>query len=88
MYWVQTAYDIRDNSKEWCDPRNAAATCLIALNLATGQLINSTLSEGYSIDKVCNQLTERVAPVLSQVLWQVFTLPPRRWDRSVLWVWF
>lgn len=52
IYWVQGSYDTRDDSSEWCDPHNDAALCLLAINNETGDLINSTLSNSYTIYNV------------------------------------
>ena len=52
IYWLQASYDIRTNNQDWCDPRDALAQCLIAINATSGELISTTLANNYTVYKV------------------------------------
>lgn len=52
VYWTQASYDNRNDNSEWCDPNNDAALCMIAIDTKTGNLINTTLANSYTIYNV------------------------------------
>merc|ERR1712137_561526 len=37
------------DSSQWCDPSNDASLCLLAIDTQTGELINSTLANSYTV---------------------------------------
>ena len=82
IYWVQASYDTRDDSSQWCNPHDDAALCLCAIDTSSGDLINSTLSNSYTIYNVSRTEIHQGTKILA-----VLSCTESEWDDLEFCLW-